>query len=513
MRRREFMAGLGSAAAWPLTARAQQPAIPVMGYLAYGQKPTSPGNPFLEGLAQAGYVPGRNLAIEFRGANFQNSILPRLAADLVARKVAVIVTIGSASAAVAAKAATSTTPIVFMLDEDPIEYGLVASFNRPGGNVTGVTFLTAELAAKRLNLLLEFPQATAVGYLCPPSDAPIVQARISDILAAGRALGREIIVLEVRRLDFEAAFRTLVEQRVGALIVGNYTLFAAVPSNRNKILELAARYKVPTIYTDRRYSVNGGLMSYGTSGTEQDRNAGLYTGRVLKGEKPADLPVIQPTKFELVINLTTAKAMGIEVPETLLATADDLIEPHWVPTLGWNLVPTITVVSAAGDPRLPLVRDAVAFWNDTFAELGTQFRLGALTQVAGQMPVEDLRRREPPESLKRIESNIVVALSEGEFISFNSRWAALDKVVVAIKDYRSFPLTLPNVARNLIAHQLGLAIGLSHNTDPTTLMCGRPASCRPDIFASDSPKYFPLTDDEKRQLLTMYPPQWKPQLR
>jgi putative ABC transport system substrate-binding protein len=331
LRRREFIAGLGGAAIWPLAARAEQPAIPVIGWLAAGRvPPDSPGGinrAFLDGLAQAGYVLGRNLAIEFRAANFQNSIQPRLAAELVARKVAVIVTVGGPGVAVAAKAATSTIPIVFMLDEDPIEYGLITSFNRPGGNVTGVTLLTAELMGKRLNLLLLLaPQATTVGYLCPATGAPIVQARISEMLAAGRALGREIIVLEVRRLDFETAFATLVEQRVGALVVGNYTLFAAVPSNRDKILELAARHKVPTIYTDRRYSANGGLMSYGTTFTEQGRHAGLYTGRILKGEKPAELPVVQPTKFELVINLKTAKAVGLDVPPMLLAIADEVIE-------------------------------------------------------------------------------------------------------------------------------------------------------------------------------------------
>ena len=329
MRRREFITMLGgAAAAWPIATRAQQPAIQVLGCLAYGRVlPTVPGRPFFEGLAQAGYVPGRNLAIEFREANFQNSILPQLAADLVARKVAVIYTFGAPSAAVAAKAATSTTPIVFMIAEDPIEYGLVDSFNRPGGNVTGVTLLAAELVPKRLNLLLQLvPQATTVGYLCPSTDAPIVQARISDILAAGRALERDIIVLKVRLLDFEAAFATLVEQRVGALVVGNYTLFDTIPSNRDKILELAVRHKVPTIYTDRRYAVNGGLMSYGATFIEQGRNAGLYTGRVLKGEKPADLPVMQPTKFELVINLKTAKTIGLQVPPNLLAFADEVIE-------------------------------------------------------------------------------------------------------------------------------------------------------------------------------------------
>jgi ABC-type uncharacterized transport system substrate-binding protein len=321
LRRRDFIAALGGGAAWPLTARAQQP---VMGYLAYDRTPpTSPGNrPFLEGLAQAGYVPGRNVAIEFRGANFQNSILPRLAGDLVAHKVAVIVTAGGVSATLAAKTATSTTPIVFMLNENPIEYGLVASFNRPGGNVTGVTFLTADLMPKRLNLLLELvPPATTVGYLCPPSDSSIVRDRIRDIVAAGRALGREIVVLEVRRLDFA----TLLDQRVGALIVGNYTLFG-VPSNGNKILELAARHKIPAMYPDRPFAVNGGLMSYGASRTEQRRYAGLYTGRILKGEKPADLPVIQPTKFEFVLNMQTARLLRIAVPPTLQALATEVIE-------------------------------------------------------------------------------------------------------------------------------------------------------------------------------------------
>jgi putative tryptophan/tyrosine transport system substrate-binding protein len=335
MRRRDFIAGLGGSAAssamWPLAARAQQQPMPVIGFLALGSDPPNSnqlyGGAFLQGLAQAGYVPGRNLAIEFRGANFNSSVLPRLATDLVDRKVAVIVTNGGSNVAVAAKAATSTTPIVFMLDEDPIEYGLVASLNRPGGNVTGVTFFTAELMPKRLNLLLELvPQATTVGYLCPRSDAPIVQARISDMLAAGRALGREIVVLEVRRSDFEAAFTTLVEQRVGALTVGNYSFFAGVTSNRNKILELAARHKVPTIYTDRRYSANGGLLSYGANITAEGRNAGLYTGRILKGEKPADLPVMQPAKFELVINLKSAKAIGLTIPRNLLALADEVIE-------------------------------------------------------------------------------------------------------------------------------------------------------------------------------------------
>ena len=515
MRRREFLTGLGGAATWPLAARAQQPPIPIIGFLRLGPNLREPA--FEQGLVERGYVPDRNVTIESRSANFQTSLLPRLAADLVGRRVAVIVTTGSPYAALAAKAATSTIPIIFMLNEDPVQYGLVDSLNRPGGNVTGVTFLTTELAGKRLNLLLELaPRATPVGYLSLSSDSPTFEARRSDMLAAGRALGREIITGEVRGLDFETAFATLVERRVGAVIVGNFTTFV-YPPNRNKILELAARDKLPAMYPGRQYVLSGGLMSYeAANSTEQVRQAGIYAARVLKGERPANLPVMQPTKFELVINLTAAKKLGIAIPRTLLAAADEVIEyefPRELP-VGWNLVPTITVVSATGDPRLPLVGDAVAFWNDTLAELGTQFRLGALTQVAGPIPIEDVKKLatgepELPESLKRIPGNIIVVLSEGEFISFTARRASLNKAVVAIKDYRSFPLTLPNVARNVIAHLLGLAIGLAHNADPTTLMCGRPAPCRPDVFASNSPKYFGLTEADKADVQRMYPQSWQ----
>ncbi|MBV8746984.1 MAG: ABC transporter substrate-binding protein, partial [Xanthobacteraceae bacterium] len=225
----------------------------------------------------------------------------------------------------AAKAATHATPIVFMIGDDPLEYALVASINRPGGNVTGVTFLSSELMGKRLNLVLELvPHATTVGYLYPEGGF-INEARKSEILAAGRAHGRDVTVLEVRCLDFEAAFAAAIEQRIGALIVGDYTVFFP-PPNRNKILELAARNKIPAMYPTRRYPDNGGLFSYAVNFTEQGRNAGIYTGRILKGEKPADLPVVLPTKFELVFNLKTGKTLGLEVPPALIAVADEVIE-------------------------------------------------------------------------------------------------------------------------------------------------------------------------------------------
>ena len=336
-RRREFIAGLSGAAAWPLAARAQQPAMPVIGSLqavqavgsADPQAPisesSSAGAAFLQGLAEAGYIPRRNVAVEIRRADTL-SVLPQLAADLVARKVSVIVTSGSPYAAVAAKAATSTIPIVFFVGGDPTEFGLVASFNRPGGNVTGVTFRTTELAGKRLNLLVELvPQATKIGYLSVPSVSPLFEAAKNDMLAAGRALGREIIVGEVRRLDFEAAFAAFLEREARAILVGDFTFFRGDP-NRAKILELTIRHGIPAIYPDRSFAITGGLMSYGANATELPRHAGIYTGRIIKGENPANLPVLQPTKFDFVINLNTAKALGLIVPPTLFAFATEVIE-------------------------------------------------------------------------------------------------------------------------------------------------------------------------------------------
>jgi putative ABC transport system substrate-binding protein len=330
MQRREFITLLGgAAAAWPCAARAQQAAMPVIGFLGYG----FPGPnsilvaAFREGLTQSGYIEGRNVAIEFRWAKFQASLASQLAADLVGRRVAVIVTSGSPYAATAAKAATSTVPIVFAVSDDPVKWGLVASFNRPGGNITGVNFLSAELAGKRLNLLLDLvPQSATVGYLSGPRGSPVFEDLRSSMLEAGHALGREITVLEVRRLDFEGAFASLFEKRVGALIVGNYTLFSQ-SRNQNKILELAARYKIPAIYPGRSYVINGGLMSYDSDAQATYRQIGAqYVGPILKGAKPADLPVQQPTKFDLVINLKTAKALGLTISPALLAIADEVIE-------------------------------------------------------------------------------------------------------------------------------------------------------------------------------------------
>jgi putative tryptophan/tyrosine transport system substrate-binding protein len=523
MRRREFIAGLGGAAAWPVVARAQQRAIPVIGFLDFfGPQPNSP---FIEalraGLAEGGFIEGRNVSIEYRSASGNFRLLPSLAADLVYRQVAVIVAVGALAPALRAKAATSTIPIVFFYGGDPVKDRLVASFNKPGGNVTGITAIAGEpdgLDGKRLDLLLQLvPQARKVAFLSGDRSFAFYEQYTTSMLTAGRALGVEIMIVECRTDgDYEAALAKMVEGGADAMILGTFAL-----PNLNKVVQLAALHKLPAMYVSRAFVQDGGLMSYGADSIALARRLGsAYVARILKGEKPANLPVEQPTAFQLVINLWAANAIGLDVPAKLLQLADEVIEyerPLRGTPQGWNFVPTITVVSAAGDPRLPLVSDAVAFWNDTFAELGTPFRLGAPTQVVGAIPVEDLKMISPlatnqsglPESLKRIDGNIVCALSEGEFISFTARRPALNKAVVAIKDYRSFPLTLPNVTRNLIAHELGHAIGLFHNADPTMLMCGRPAPCRPDFFVSDRPKYFPLTEAEKAELQRMYPRSWQ----
>jgi putative ABC transport system substrate-binding protein len=320
MRRREFIAGLGSAAALPLAAGAQQPAMPVIGFLAWGP-PTPNGDAitaFRQGLAEAGYVAGRNVAIEYRWANWQINRLPAFAADLVSRQVAVIVATQFAPPTLAAKAATSTIPIVFAYGGDPVKAGFVASLNKPGGNVTGIAAINSELGGKRLSLLSDLvPQATTIAFLSGPTDR---EAQNTQMLEAAHALGRQVLFLTARgERDYEQVFATIVEHGAGGLIVGAFPF-------TNNILELAARYKIPTMYSRRDAVEAGGLMSYAAGYKEIYRQVGLYTGRILKGEKPADLPVILPTKFELLINLKTAKALGLTIPETLLATADEVIQ-------------------------------------------------------------------------------------------------------------------------------------------------------------------------------------------
>jgi putative ABC transport system substrate-binding protein len=326
MKRREFITLLGGVAAWPLTARAQQPAMPVIGFLS-GALP-GPYAPFAaayhRGLKETGYVEGVNTAVEYRWAEGEVDRLPALAAELVRRQVAVIAAGGGTASALAAKAATTTIPIVFLVAEDPVKLGLVASLNRPGGNATGVNFLLAELGSKQLGLLHELvPAAVRVGLLVNPR-VPQTESATRDVAAAASAIGLQIDVVEARdSREIEAAFRTLVRNRADALVVGPDSFFA---SRRLQLATLATRHAIPSLFNIREYAEAGGLMSYGTSVTETYRQVGIYTGKILKGAKPADLPVVQSSKFELVINLPTARALGLEVPPTLLARADEVIE-------------------------------------------------------------------------------------------------------------------------------------------------------------------------------------------
>jgi putative ABC transport system substrate-binding protein len=326
LRRRDFISLLGGAAvAWPLVARAQQAAIPVIGYLNNGspESDASRLTGLRRGLSQTGYVEGRNLVIEYRWAGNQADRLPALAADLVQLRVAVIVSPGRV-ALLAAKAATTSIPIVFGVANDPVQFGLVASLNRPGGNLTGFNSFAGELGAKELALLHELvPGIATVGFLENPNN-PVFELRTRDVLAAAAAIGLNVQMLKAGTdREIDAAFVSLVQARTGALLVGNDAFFN---SRIEQLVALAARHAIPTMYTFREFVVAGGLISYGSSLIETYRQVGLYTGRILKGEKPADLPVIQATKLELVINLKTAKALGLQIPDRLLALADEVIE-------------------------------------------------------------------------------------------------------------------------------------------------------------------------------------------
>ena len=323
--RREFILTLGGAAlAWPRTAQAQQPAMPVIGFLS-GRSPgeaASAVGAFRLGLGDLGYIEGKNVTIEYRWADGQYDRLSALAVDLVHLRVSVILAAGGSG--LTAKAATTTIPIVFTHGGDPVQEGLVASLNRPGGNATGVVFFSSVLGAKRLELLRQLvPKATTFGVLVIPN-IPETQAERRDLKAAAQTIEQQVIILDVRSdRDIETAFATFVQRGVGALLGGAGPFLL---SHRERIVALAARHAMPAIYSNREYVVAGGLMSYGTSITDGYRQAGIYTGRILKGENPADLPIVQSTKFELVINLKTAKTLGLTVPQNLLVAADEVIE-------------------------------------------------------------------------------------------------------------------------------------------------------------------------------------------
>jgi putative tryptophan/tyrosine transport system substrate-binding protein len=326
MRRREFIVGLGSAAAWPVVARAQQPALPIVGFLIPQSADEVYKNmtvPFLQGLKEAGYVEDQNVHVEYRYAENKFDRLPALATDLVRRRVAVILA-GGIDASLAAKAATTTTPVVFLSAADPVAMGLVASLSRPGANLTGSAILQAELAPKQLQLLHELiPNAALFGVLADPA-SPTTQFIITDLQAAAPALGLQLAVVDAGTdSDLEPAFASFSQQRVGAVLVGSSAFF-----NRRseQLAALAARHALPAIYPFREFVLAGGLMSYGSSLGYGFRQVGIYTGRILKGEKPADLPVQQVTKTDLVINAQAAKALGLTIPETLLATADEVIQ-------------------------------------------------------------------------------------------------------------------------------------------------------------------------------------------
>jgi len=328
VKRREFITLLGgAAAAWPLAARAQQPAMPVIGYLGVSSFEKSAGRSlqaFKRGLAESGYVEDRNVTIEYRWADDEYDRLPALAVELVQRGVAVLVAAGS-PAALPAKAATTVIPIVFMIGSDPVELGLVAGLNRPGGNLTGVAYLNVEVAPKRLELLHELiPTAKSIALLVNPANPVVADAQAKELQTAISKLDLNLILVKASNpLEMEDAFATLVRERVEALQIGVDPLFG---NHVDQLVALAARHKVPTIYPWREFTAAGGLMNYGSSIPDAFRQVGVYTGQILKGAKPADLPVQRPTKLQFVLNLKAAKALGLTIPPTLLARADEVIE-------------------------------------------------------------------------------------------------------------------------------------------------------------------------------------------
>jgi putative ABC transport system substrate-binding protein len=327
MRRREFIAVLGGAAVWPLTARAQQPAIPVVGFLGAAspdaRREYMAG--FYQGLAEAGYVEGRNVTIEYHWAKGQNDQLPVMAADLVRQGVAVLVAIDGTAVALAAKAATSTVPALFIVGADPVALGLVASLGRPGGNMTGVGALAVATVAKRLQLLHEVvPEAADIAFLRNPTNPHFSTLETSELQAGAALLGLRLLLLDASNTrEIDEAFAHLVAQRAGAFLLGTDPLFVTA---RDQLVALANRYRVPAIYPFREDVVAGGLMNYGASNLEAYHIVGGYTGRILKGEKPANLPVLQPAKFELAINLKTAKALGLNISQDMLSIANEVFE-------------------------------------------------------------------------------------------------------------------------------------------------------------------------------------------
>jgi putative ABC transport system substrate-binding protein len=326
MRRREFIAGLGGAAAWPLAARAQQPALPVVGFVHAGSADASADRvgAFRKGLSETGYVEGQNVTVENHPLEGQYDRLPALMADLVRRRVAVIATVG-VPVAIAAKAATATIPIAFGVPEDPVKLGLIASLARPGGNATGINFFAQEMNAKRLGLLHELmPKAGRVAVLVNPAQAANTDTTLRDVQEAARVIGLQVHVLNASTSrEIEAAFATLARERPDALFIAADGFFI---SRRVQFVTLTAHHRIPAAYGDRDTVAVGGLMSYGTDLADMYRQVGIYTGSILKGAKPADLPVQQSTKFEFVINLQTARALGLDVPPGLLAIADELID-------------------------------------------------------------------------------------------------------------------------------------------------------------------------------------------